>query len=168
MDETPEDGLPPEFESLVRTDTDRLVGLYNGLQGLDDEAFAAAFAGALDTLREVVDPDGGEAAAVLGLTLDGGTVADARVLSVTDEETVHHAAPGTDAPDVAVYLPVRPDDFPPGSGEAFADIDLEGFREVVAAMIYLRYQLAEEDPEGLASHHGEPLARGLRAYVDAA
>ena len=120
-----------------------------------------------DVSRDVVGPDDPELAAVLGLTLDGGIVSDARLLSVTEDGgAVRYAADGTAAPDLAVYLPVRADDFPPGSGAAFADIDMAGFREVVSAMIFLRYQLAEEDPEGLSTHHSEPLARGLLAYVE--
>ena len=167
MDETPtDDAFPDEFESLLGTDPERLVGLYNGMQGMDDDEFGAAFEEALDELRDVVDPEDSEAAAVLGLTLEGGTVADARLLSVhEDGGEVRYAAPGREVPDVAVYLPVRPDDFPPGSGEAFADIDVEGFREVVSAMLFLRYQLAENDPEALESHYRAPLERGLRAYV---
>lgn len=165
MDETPEADVPEEFRSLLRTDSDRLVGLYNGMQGMDDDAFAAAFERALETLRDVVGPDDPELSAVLGLGLDGGLVDEARLLAVHDGETTRHAAAGDWVPDVAVYLPVRADDFPPGSGESFADITVDGFREVVSAMIYLRYQLAEESPEALANHHREPLARGLRAYA---
>jgi hypothetical protein len=167
MDDTPGDGLPDEFRSLLGTEPERLVGLYNGMQGMDNAAFAAAFEDALDRLRETVDPDDTETAAVLGLTLDGGVPSEARLLSVVEDEgEVRYVADGDAVPDMAVYLPVRPDDFPPGSGEPFADITVEGFREVVSAMVYLRYQLADEDPDGLATHHTAPLARGLRAYVE--
>jgi hypothetical protein len=166
MDDTPEEDVPEEFRSLLRTDSDRLVGLYNGMQGMDDDEFAAAFEGALETLRDVVGADDPELSAVLGLGLEGGLVGEARLLAVHDGSDRRYAAAGDWVPDVAVYLPVRADDFPPGSGAAFADITVEGFREVVSAMIYLRYQLAEEDPEALASHHREPLARGLRAYAE--
>lgn len=160
--------LPEDFRALLTTDAERVAALYNGFQGMDAAAFEGAFGESLARLRRVAAVDAPELAAVLGLALDAGTVVDATLLSVRarDDGRVLHAADGTDAPDEVVYLPVRPDDFPPGSDEPVDDLALDDFREVVASMLYVRYQLCEDDPDRYDDLYRQPLARGLAAYAE--
>jgi hypothetical protein len=159
--------LPADLAALVEADPARIATLYNGLQGMDDPAFEAAFGDSLARLREVVPAESPELAAVVGLALEGGAVADATLLSVHElggDRVVHTAT--DDAPvDVAVFVPVRPEDFPPGSGGTVADLDAAAYREVVASMLFLRYRLAEDDSEQLERRYRTPLARGLAAYA---
>lgn len=175
--------LPARFRRLLSADAERFAALYNALQGMDATEFEAVFGDSLAVLRRAADADAPELVAVLGLGLDGGTVVDASVLSVysRDDGRVLYAAetpdvPDTgdhtsdetaaiDAPDAAVYVPVRSDDFPPGSDESVADLDVESYREVVASMVYLRYQLSEGDADRYDDLYRRPLAKGLAAYV---
>jgi len=162
------DDLPPELADLVAVDADRVATLYNGLQGMEDAAFGEAFADSLARLQRVVATESTELAAVLALSLDGGLVTDATLLSVhvLDGDRVLHTAGDDVTPDAALYVPVRPDDFPPGSGGMVDDLTLPEYREVVASMLFLHYQLAENDPDQFETRYRAPLARGLAAYAD--
>lgn len=172
-DSTPDDGgggedLPAELRALVTPEPADVVALYNGLQGLDDDEFRAAFEGTLETLQDVADADMPELATVLGLELEEGTVTEATLLSVHERggDRVVYTNDDATVPDATVYVPVRADDFPPGSGDALADLGVEDYREVVSAMVFLRHQLYDESPEQLESRYREPLRRGLAAYAD--
>lgn len=164
-----EEDLPPELRELVAPDPQDVVVLYNGLQGMDDEEFRAVFEGSLRRLKEVADADGRELATVLGLSLEAGTVTDATLLSVHESGSDRVVFTNDDGavPDATVYVPVRPEDFPPGSGEALSDLGVDDYRDVVSAMVFLRHQLHDESPEQLESRYRDPLRRGLRAYADA-
>ena len=70
-------------------------------------------------------------------------------------------------PDTVVMLPVRPDDCPPGSGEAASDLSVEGFREILAAMLYKRFDLLQNDLDGYRDSYLRPTVRGLEAYAEA-
>lgn len=163
----PGDGLPPAVADLVRPDEAEVVGLYNALQDMDGAAAREVFEGSLGTLQAVVDADEPELATVLGLDLDGERVTDATLLSVhvLGGDRVLHAAPDAPVPDAAVYVPVRPEDFPPGSGQTLAELDAEGYHEVVASMVFVRHQLYDESPEALDPRYRRPLRRGLAAYA---
>lgn len=168
MSDTPaRDDLPADLANLVEADPERIATLYNGLQGMDDAAFEAAFADSLARLRAVVPDESAELAAVLGLTLERGEVTDATLLSVhvLGGDRVVHAADEDVPVDVAVFVPVRPEDFPPGSGRSLSELDSGEYQEVVASMLFLRYRLAEDDPDQLETRYRSPLARGLAAYA---
>lgn len=159
--------LPDRFRELLSGDAERFAALYNGLQGMDSTTFEDVFGESLEDLRRVADVDATELVVVLGLTVDSGTVADAKLLSVSarHDGRVVYAAAGAEKPDAAVYVPVRGEDFPPGSGGSVADVDVAEYREVVASMLYLRYELSEDDPDRYDELYRRPLARGLAAYV---
>lgn len=163
----PDENLTADLRALTSPGREDVAALYNGLQGMEDEAFRAAFEGSFETLKDVAGAGPPELASVLGLELDGGSVTDATLLSVhvREGDRVVYTDDDADVPDAAVYLPVRPEDFPPGSGEALADLDVDEYREVVSAMVFLRHQLARESPDQLESRYREPLRRGLRAYA---
>lgn len=159
--------LPDRFRSLLSADSERFATLYNGLQGMDPTAFEAAFGESLGTLRREAAVDGPQLVGVLGLAIEDGVAVDATLLSIyaRDDGRVVHADDSSDVPDAAVYLPIRVEDFPPGSGESVAEVDLETYREVVASMLYLRYELCEDDEDRYDDLYRRPLARGLAAYV---
>lgn len=168
MSDTPSrDDLPADLADLVEADPERIATLYNGLQGMDDASFEAAFADSLARLRETVPEESPELAAVLGLVLEGGEVTDATLLSihVLGGDRVVHAAAADVPVDVAVFVPVRPEDFPPGSGRPLSELDLAEYQEVVASMLFLRYRLGEDAPDQLETRYRAPLARGLAAYA---
>lgn len=169
-DDTDDDRLPSELRSLATPETEDVVALYNGLQGMEEEAFRAAFAGSLDELKDAADDVPSELESVLGLELEDGAVTDATLLSVREREgervLFSNDPDEVGVPDAAVYLPVRPDDFPPGSDAELADMDVDAYREVVSAMVFLRYQLARESPDQLDSRYREPLRRGLASFAD--
>lgn len=163
-----EAALPPELRDLVTPDPQDVVALYNALQGMDDDEFRAAFESSLERLKDVTNPDVPELATVLGLDLEDGAVSDTTLVSVHESgsDRVVFTNDDADVPDATVYVPVRPDDFPPGSGEALSDLGMDDYRDVVSAMVFLRHQLYDESPEQLESRYREPLRRGLRAYAD--
>lgn len=160
--------LPPELRQLVAPDPQEVVALYNGLQGMDDGEFRAAFEGSLERLKDVTDPNVPELATVLGLDLEDGVVTDATLVSVFESGSDRVVFTHDDAvvPDATVYVPVRPDDFPPGSGKELSDLGMDDYRDVVSAMVFLRHQLYDESPDQLDSRYRDPLRRGLRAYAE--
>lgn len=168
-DESPSLGvdLPDRFRSVLTADAERFAALYNGLQGMERTAFADAFGDSLETLRQVADVDAPELVVVLGLTVEAGTIVDASLLSVSSRQdgSVLHATEITEPPDAAVYLPVRAGDFPPGSGGSVGDVAIEEYREVVASMLYLRYELSEDDPDRYDDLYRRPLAQGLAVCI---
>ena len=162
-------GLPAGLQELLQADATATGALYNILQKMEMAAFEDAFADSLETLRSETDVAADELAAVVGLVTDadGTTVTDARVLSVHSlgEGEVYHTAEGTDTPDHLVYVPIRPEDCPPGTGGSVADLGIEEYREIVASMAFLRHQLLENEPDRYEAIYGERLARGLNAYA---
>ena len=166
-DDTPSGEVPEEFRAHVERPPRDVGRVYNDLGELGDAAFEAAVAGSLETLQEHTAGERGEFAAVLGLEFDDGTLADATLLSVRElgGDRVLHVDGGSAVPDAVVYLPVRPDDCPPGSGTAVEDLDLADYREMVASMVFLRYELMENASDRYDDLVGRPLARGLETYA---
>ncbi|WP_255152536.1 hypothetical protein [Halorarius halobius] len=172
-----EHDLPDPLREALRDETRTVGTLYNALQDMDEEAFADRFGGALVAFREALaDTDAEFAIAVLGLHVSedpNDMLAGADLLSVhepNDDGSVSTLLFTGEAgvPDTCVMLPVRPDDCPPGSGEPVGDISVEAFREIVAAMLFKRFDLLQNDVDGYRDSYLRPTVRGLEAYADAA
>jgi hypothetical protein len=167
--------LPDDLAAAFGDDLQAAGTLYNDLQELSDEAFAARFGDAHEQFRAALDLDADFVTATLGLALSDGRplVADATLLSVHEPrgdggvETLHYTGPAGAGTDTVLMLPVRPGDCPPGSNRAASDLSLAGFREVVSAMAYKRFDLLENDLDGYRDSYLRPAVRGLEAYAAA-
>lgn len=168
-----EHDLPPDLRDALADETTRLAALYNGIQELPDESFAERFAGALATFRDVLGGREGFVACVLGLAVEesGGerVVTDAALASVHvpgDDGGVAELLYAGEAPaDEFLLLPVHADDCPPGSGRPASDVDVDGFREIVAAMTYQRFDLLQTDLGTYRESYLRPLVRGVELYA---
>jgi hypothetical protein len=167
--------LPDDIAAALGDDLRTAGTLYNDLQDLDDAAFAARFADAHEQFRTALEVDADFVIAVLGLALSEGEplVDGATLLSVHeprsdgDVDTLHYTGPAAASIDTVLMLPVRPGDCPPGSNRLASDLPLAGFREVVSAMAYKRFDLLENDLDGYRDSYLRPAVRGLEAYVQA-
>lgn len=167
--------LPDDLAAALGDDLRAAGTLYNDLQELSDEAFAARFGDAHEQFRAALDVDAGFVTAVLGLALSEGQplVADATLVSVHEPrsdggvETLHYTGPAGAATDTFLMLPVRPDDCPPGSKQTASELSLAEFREVVSAMAYKRFDLLENDLDAYRDSYLRPVVRGLEAYAEA-
>lgn len=171
-------GLPEELREAMRDDTATVGTLYNDLQDTDEETFADRFGGSLRTLRDVGEGTEGFVIAILGLAIaeaealaEGDLVAGAEVVSVhrpNDDGSVAdllYVGEDVATVDYFVLLPLRLDDCPPGSGNRVADLEVAAYREIVAAMVYKRFDLLQNDVESYTSAYLRPLVRGLEAYA---
>lgn len=171
-------GLPDDLRDAMRDDTQTVGTIYNDLQDTAEATFADRFGDSLATLQDVARGEEGFVVAVLGLAVaeehalaEGDLVAGAELVSVhrpNDDGSVSellYVADGADALDYFVLLPLRLDDCPPGSGNHVTDLGVGGFREVVAAMVYKRFDLLQNDVDSYASAYLRPLVRGLEAYA---
>ena len=171
-----EHDLPDALREATRDETRTVGTLYNAVQDLDDEAFAegfesayAAFTGALEGV------DAEFVVCVVGLSISedpSELVVGGDLLSVhapNPDGSVDELLFTGDAgvPDTVVMLPVRPADCPPGSGAAASDLSLGGFREVLSAMLYKRFDLLQNDLDGYRDSYLRPTVRGLEAYAEA-
>lgn len=167
--------LPDQLRDALRAESRAAGALYNALQDLDDAAFETRFGAAHDDFRGALDgTDAAFAIAVLGLAVSddpGDPVGDAALLSVHEPtgdgsvERLLFAGAADRTPDTVVALPVRPGDCPPGSGERASDLSLAGFREIVAAMAYKRFDLLQNDLDAYRDAYVRPTVRGLEAYA---
>lgn len=174
-----EHDLPEDFRSAVAADTGALAAVYNDLQETPLAAFEATFADSLSALRTAVE--GVEEPLVLftlGLALEDDPTTEDLVVGASlltghvpdgtgAVADLVHLAPSADVPDDVLLLPIRPADCPPDSGRAAADLDVETYHEVVAAMAHRRFDLLQTDLERYAGSYLRPLVRGLEAYADA-
>lgn len=167
--------LPDDLRDALTDDSAALASLYNGLQRLDEEAFADRFGGALAGFRDALDGREGPHVCVLGLDVEraGGDreVAGAAVASVhrpgADGDVTEAVYAGEAPEDEFLLLPVHADDCPPGSGRAASDLDVDGFREIVAAMTYQRFDLLQNDLDTYRESYLRPLVRGVEVYAAA-
>lgn len=175
-----EHDLPDDLRAAVADETETLAALYNDLQDLSGEAFEARFGDSLADIRAVArDADADLVLFVVGLSVgdrveETGDLVDGAALvtghvprsdgGVTD---LLYRDPDAEALDYFVLLPVRPEDCPPGSGQAAADLDPDTYREVVSAMLYRRFDLLQNDPDRYAASYVRPLVRGLEAFDEA-
>ncbi|WP_435195927.1 hypothetical protein [Natronomonas sp. EA1] len=176
-----EHDLPDDLRDACSDDSRSIGALYNTLQSLSDEQFAARFEDSLDTVREVCAeaPDIPLLAVVLGLTVadaesieDGPLVGDAAVITahipgvdggVAD---LRYCDPDATALDYFLFLPLRPEDCPPGTGEPASDLSMEEYREIVSAMCYQRFNLLQNDVDAYTENYMRPLVRGLEAFAE--
>lgn len=176
-----EHDLPDDLRDACSDDSRSVGALYNTLQSLSDEAFEDRFADSLDTLREVCTdaPDVPLLAVVLGLTVADADAIGAGTL-VGEAELVTAHVPGVDggvadlrycdpdatALDYFLFLPIRPDDCPPGSGTPASELTMTQYREIVSAMCYQRFHLLQNDVEAYTDNYMRPLVRGLEAFAE--
>lgn len=171
-----EHDLPESLREATRDETRTVGTLYNAIQDLDDEAFAERFDAAYTAFTEALaGADAEFVVCVVGIEVSEDP---ADMIAGGDLLSVH--APNPDGsvadllftgdagvPDTVVMLPVRPADCPPGSGEAASDLSVGGFREVLSAMLYKRFDLLQNDLEGYRDSYLRPAVRGLEAYAEA-
>lgn len=171
-----EHDLPEPLREALRDETQTVGTLYNAVQDVREEAFAERFGGALVDLQgALADADAEFVVAVLGLDVStdpNDLLAGGALLSVhepTDDGDVAELlfTGDADPPDTAVMLPIRPADCPPGSGQAVANLSVDEFREIVAAMLFKRFDLLQNDLDGYRDAYLRPTVRGLEAYADA-
>lgn len=175
-----EHDLPGDLRDGVADETETLATLYNDLQDLPESAFDRRFSGSLANLRDAVaDVDADLVLFVLGLSVGddyaetGRLVADADLLTghVPDGEgrvdDLVYCDPDAGALDYFVLLPIRPEDCPPGSGQSAADLSIDEYYEIVAAMVHRRFDLLQNDPDRYAASYVRPLVRGLEAFDEA-
>lgn len=167
--------LPDSLADALGDDLRTAGTLYNELQDLTPDEFAARFAEPLETLREVVDVDAPLVIAVIGLAIavdESPFIADAALLSAHEPrddggiERLLHAADATDSTDTFVMLPIRPGDCPPGTGRSATQLTPETFHEIVSAMAYKRFDLLENDLDAYRDSYLRPTVRGLEAYAE--
>jgi len=171
--------LSPALREAVAADTGALAAVYNDIQETPQEAFDERFGASLSALREAVaGVDAPLVVFVLGLTLDDDPTTRELVVGATlltghvpDAEgavaELVYRDGDAPTPDDVLALPVRPEDCPPGSGRAAADLDAETYYEVVASMAYQRFDLFQNDLDRYASSYLRPLVRGLEAFDEA-
>lgn len=167
--------LPDQLRDALGAESRAAGALYNALQDLDGAAFESRFGSAHDDFRAALDgTDATFAIAVLGLAVTedpADPVGDATLLSVHEPtgdggvERLLFVGPADRTPDTVVALPVRPGDCPPGSGEPASDLSLSGFREIVAAMAFKRFDLLQNDLDAYRDAYVRPTVRGLEAYA---
>jgi hypothetical protein len=171
-----EHDLPESLREATRDETRTVGTLYNAVQDLDDATFADRFEPAYAAFREALsDVDVAFVVAVVGIEISEeptDMIAGGDLLSVHEpnpDGSVDDLLFTGDAgvPDTVVMLPVRPDDCPPGSGEAASDLSVEGFREILSAMLYKRFDLLQNDLDGYRDSYLRPTVRGLEAYAEA-
>ena len=171
-----EHDLPEPLREATRDETRTVGTLYNAVQDLDDETFADRFHTAFTAFTDALSGvDAAFVVAVVGIDLSEDPtdlIAGGNLLSVhapQPDGSVDELLYTGDAevPDTVVMLPVRPADCPPGSGEAASDLSVEAFREVLAAMLYKRFDLLQNDLDGYRDSYLRPTVRGLEAYAEA-
>lgn len=171
-----EHDLPDALREAVRDETRSVGTLYNAVQDLDDATFAELFESAHASFIETLSgTDADFVVAVVGIEVSedpADMITGGNLLSVhepNDDGSVKDLLFTGDAgvPDTVVMLPIRPDDCPPESGERASDLSLSGFREVLAAMLYMRFNLLQNDLDSYRDSYLRPAVRGLEAYADA-
>ncbi|WP_255197381.1 hypothetical protein [Halorarius litoreus] len=172
-----EHDLPDALREAVRDETRSLGTLYNAVQDLDDATFAERFESAHAAFTDALTgTDADFVIAVVGIEVSEDPtdmIASGALLSVhepNDDGSVKDLLFTGDAgiPDTVVMLPIRPADCPPDSGEQASDLSMSGFREVLAAMVYMRFNLLQNDLDAYRDSYLRPTVRGLEAYADAA
>lgn len=166
--------LPEDLAAALGDDLRTAGTVYNDLQELSAEEFAARFEDAHEQFRTALDIDAAFVTAVLGLALSGDQpfVGGATLLSVHEPrgdgsvDVLHYTGPAEVPTDTVVMLPIRPGDCPPGSNQAAADLSLAEFREVVSAMAYKRFDLLENNLDAYRDSYLRPAVRGMEAYAE--